>query len=131
MAPTTKTIDPLAEMTRKLAQLQAENDALKAAKAGAITVKVGPSGTLAVYGLGRMPISLYKAQWEAFLAKGLPMVQSFLADPAKAATLAQGKDDKRFEQSKAQAKAAYEAKQAGRAVGAAGTAAPNSGTNGL
>lgn len=129
MAPTkTPAVDPLAEMARKLKALEEENAALKAGKAGAITVKVGPSGTLAVYGLGRMPISLYKAQWEAFLAKGLPQVQSFLSDPAKAAQLAQGKDDKRFEASKAAAKAAYEAKRAG---GAAVGTAPNPGTNGL
>lgn len=47
-------------------QLRAENEALKAAKKSGprrLTMKVSAKGGLSVYGLGRFPITLYKAQW--------------------------------------------------------------------
>jgi hypothetical protein len=61
-------ISPMAtlqDLTIQIAQLQAENEALKA-KATArqvITCKVSDKGCLSVYGLGRFPVTLYGGQW--------------------------------------------------------------------
>ena len=46
------------------ARLQAENEALKAAKTAKITLKMGEKGGVSVYGLGRFPVTLYPSQWE-------------------------------------------------------------------
>ena len=57
----------------ELARMRAENEKMKAALAEAnkprsMTLKVGQSGGLSVYGLGRFPVTLYKEQWERLLA---------------------------------------------------------------
>lgn len=67
------------EMQAELAKLKAENEALKAAKVAGISYKVGESGAISVYGMGRFPVSLHKNQWltvftiqedlKAFIAK--------------------------------------------------------------
>lgn len=55
----------------ELEALVAENDALKAARPTPpprkLTCKVGKSGGMSVYGLGRWPVTLYKTQWQFFL----------------------------------------------------------------
>lgn len=74
-------------MPLTMAQLQAENDALRAKLADrgpGITFKVTVArkpgtngaqdkgslgGAVAVYGLGRFPVTLYKGQWQKLLAK--------------------------------------------------------------
>lgn len=62
------------------AKIRAEEQAKQSAT---VTLKVGPSGTLAVYGLGRNPVALYLSQWENFERSGLvvlsPAFRSFVA----------------------------------------------------
>ena len=40
----------------------------KAKAARTLTLKIGQSGGLSVYGLGRFPVTLYKEQWQKLLA---------------------------------------------------------------
>lgn len=55
---------------QELEALRAENAALKAnvpkPKTG---LKVTEKGGISMYGLGRFPVTLYRSQWEAVLAK--------------------------------------------------------------
>lgn len=82
------------ELLAKLEALQAENEALRAAKNGKVSCKVtepraagenGPAdkgsqgGAVAVYGLGRFPVTLYKSQWKALLAF-VPELTKFITD---------------------------------------------------
>jgi len=53
------------QMTK--AELQAEIEKLKAAKATMLTMKVSQKGAVSVYGMGRFPVTLYKSQWEKLL----------------------------------------------------------------
>lgn len=55
---------------QKIARLESENAALKAAKAkgGKLSLKVSEKGGLSVYGLGRFPVTLYCEQWGRLLA---------------------------------------------------------------
>lgn len=66
-----------------LAQLQAENEALKAALAAAskpkaLALKVSEKGAISVYGLGRFPITLYRGQMERLIAHA-PAITAFIA----------------------------------------------------
>ena len=89
--PTTKnnhsaTLDAsYAEMLAKLAQLQAENETLKVKattrQAQGLSCKVSIKGGLSVYGLGRWPVTLYRAQWERLFAK-VNDIQAFMASHA-------------------------------------------------
>ena len=47
--------------------LRGENAKLRAAKGHGM--KVTDKGGLSVYGLGRFPVTLYRSQWEALLAR--------------------------------------------------------------
>ena len=47
----------------ELARLRAENEALKKAGRGRLSMKVSEKGALSVYGMGRFPVTLYKEQW--------------------------------------------------------------------
>lgn len=58
------------DVQAELARLRAENEALKARKAGAavpLTFKVSAKGAVSVYGLGRFPVTLYQEQWARLL----------------------------------------------------------------
>ncbi len=51
-------------------KLQAENEALKAkanGKPSQFTLKIGESGGISAYGLGRFPVTLYQEQWARLL----------------------------------------------------------------
>ena len=50
-------------LQQQLDKLKAENEALKAKKVRALSMKVSEKGGLSVYGLGRFPVTLYKQQW--------------------------------------------------------------------
>ena len=62
---TTTNPDAFAEYTARIAELEAENEALKAAKpiGGQLTARVGPSGAISLYGMGQFPVSLHGNQW--------------------------------------------------------------------
>jgi hypothetical protein len=47
----------------ELQRLRRENEALKAQLTRGLRLKVSPKGGVSVYGLQRMPITLYKDQW--------------------------------------------------------------------
>lgn len=66
------------QMEAQIAQLQAENAALKAKKAGVLSCKVTEKGGLSVYGLGRFPVTLYKSQWKKLIGF-IPQVEAFIA----------------------------------------------------
>lgn len=68
---TTKPTDPLAEMARRIAELEQANAQLKeaASRTQAMSMSVSSKGAVSVYGLGRFPVTLYPAQFERLLAK--------------------------------------------------------------
>ena len=53
-------------LQQQIAQLQAENNALKtkAAARQTLTLKVSEKGCMSIYGCGRWPISVYRSQAE-------------------------------------------------------------------
>ena len=51
------------ELRAELERLKAENDALRARRPGALSMRVSEKGGLSVYGLGRFPVTLYQEQW--------------------------------------------------------------------
>ena len=51
------------ELRAELERLKAENEALRARRTGAVSMKVSEKGGLSVYGLGRFPVTLYQEQW--------------------------------------------------------------------
>ncbi len=51
------------ELRAEVERLKAENEALKARRSGATSMKVSEKGGLSVYGLGRFPVTLYQEQW--------------------------------------------------------------------
>lgn len=73
-----------AEMQAMILKLQQENESLKRTQAAKISLKVSEKGGLSVYGLGRFPLTLYKSQWAALLARTQD-IQAFIE--ANAASL--------------------------------------------
>lgn len=51
------------QLKAALAQMTAENAALKAQAKSKLSLKVGEKGNVLVRGLGRWPVTLYKSQW--------------------------------------------------------------------
>jgi hypothetical protein len=49
----------------EIERLRAENESLKNKKStdGSLSMKVSEKGALSIYGMGRFPVTLYKAQW--------------------------------------------------------------------
>lgn len=77
----------------ELVALRAENAQLRQAKANAGSViKVTEKGGVAVYGLGRFPVTLYKSQWDKLLGMTdqikafIEANQHLLSEKAKADT---------------------------------------------
>lgn len=65
--------DELAQLKAQLEAANAKIAALQSAPIGKLTLKVSKRGAISLYGLGRMPITLYASQWEAlakFMAAG-------------------------------------------------------------
>ena len=78
---TTNNTDALAEMAKKIAQLEAENSKLKSQPRGKIHLKVSEKGALSVYGMGRFPVTLYKSQWETLLAEDqIATIKAFIVE---------------------------------------------------
>ena len=73
----------------RLAQLEAENAALRAkaaAKIRPVSFKVSEKGAISVYGLGRFPVTLYKSQWERLMGD-MAKLQEFIAANAERLTV--------------------------------------------
>ena len=76
--PVTTTPEKQAELLARLAELEAENAAIKAANVKSVSFKVGPSGGVSVYGLCRnYPVTLYVWEWEK-LFEALPGLKAFI-----------------------------------------------------
>jgi len=56
------------ELQAEIERLRAENEALKRPEKGKLSMKVSEKGALSVYGMGRVPVTLYKEQWLRLLA---------------------------------------------------------------
>jgi hypothetical protein len=57
-------VPDVASIMARMAALEAENKALKEAKAAKSTIRVSPKGAISVYGFGQWPVTLYRDQWE-------------------------------------------------------------------
>ncbi len=55
------------EMLARIAELEAKVAEVEAPKA--LKMKVAVKGGLSVYGLGRLPVTLYRGQWERLLSE--------------------------------------------------------------
>ena len=76
------TPEQVQEIMAQNAKLVAANAALAASVANSakpIYMKVSEKGAASLYGLGRMPVTLYKGQWEKLFANE-EMIKQFLAD---------------------------------------------------
>jgi len=53
-------------MQKEIEKLRAENEELKSKKGrtSELSFKVSAKGAVSIYGMGRFPVTLYKAQWE-------------------------------------------------------------------
>jgi hypothetical protein len=51
------------EMKAELDRLRSENAALKKGASSSIRMKVSEKGAVSIYGMGRLPVTLYKEQW--------------------------------------------------------------------
>ena len=69
----------LADLARRLRELEAENLRLKAASASRINFKVGEKGGISIIGLGKFPTTLYVEQWERLIT-AIPALQQFIND---------------------------------------------------
>lgn len=68
-------------MKERLAELEAENAALKAQNSRAFKIKVSEKGGVSVYGMGRFPTTLYAEQWNMLLSH-VDDIKKFLEDNA-------------------------------------------------
>jgi len=67
------------ELRAELERVRAENAKLKAAKVHKPTLKVSEKGGVSIYGLGRFPVTLYRAQWERLLGMSED-IRAFIAE---------------------------------------------------
>ena len=68
------------DLQAELERLKKENEELKQnRRGGAVSMKVSPKGALSVYGLGRLPVTLSKEQWEKLLGMSED-IKTFLAE---------------------------------------------------
>jgi len=51
-------------MVKEFLALKAENERLKANKSSINGIKASVKGAVSVYGLGRLPVTLYASQWK-------------------------------------------------------------------
>lgn len=66
-----------AEMLAIIQRLQAENEALRKAKQGKLTLKVSEKGAVSLYGMGRWPVTLYRTQWERLIQE-VDQIKAFI-----------------------------------------------------
>jgi hypothetical protein len=75
--------DEVLRLQSELAQLKAENQAMREASArmakAGMSMKISEKGGLSVYGLGRFPTTLYASQWEKLNAM-MPTIMTFLTE---------------------------------------------------
>jgi hypothetical protein len=69
------------DLLAQIEALKAENARLKEAQTSRLSFKVSEKGALSVYGVGRFPVSLCRAQWERLISV-IPQIQKFIQDNA-------------------------------------------------
>ncbi len=67
------------ELKAEIERLKAENEKLKGATRGQLSLKVSEKGGVSVYGLGRFPVTLYKEQWSKLLGMA-DQIHGFIAE---------------------------------------------------
>ena len=67
------------DLKAELERLKAENEALKAKTTRATSIRVSEKGGVSVYGLGRVPVTLYKEQWLKLLEMG-DQIKAFIVE---------------------------------------------------
>ena len=67
-----------AEAKANAAEARATAAEAKSARTGTLTLKVSEKGGISLYGLQRMPVTLYVNQWEKLIAH-VPTLQAFMA----------------------------------------------------
>lgn len=65
------------ELLARIAELEQQNAALKAARIKPIVAKVSDRGAISLYGLQRFPVTLYVNQWERII-EHVPALQAFI-----------------------------------------------------
>ena len=58
------------ELRAELEKLKAENELLKKKNSTGGGLKVSAKGGVSIYGINRLPITLYSEQWKKLIAKG-------------------------------------------------------------
>ena len=76
-APKVATHD--AALLAEIEAMRKENELLKKQSTARIYFKVSVKGGVSVYGLGRLPVTLYYSQWETLIGS-LPSLKAFLED---------------------------------------------------
>jgi len=71
----------LAELDRLRAQNAKLQEEATASAARALSFKVSEKGALSVYGLGRLPVTLYAEQWERLLPKADEILRFIANNP--------------------------------------------------
>lgn len=74
------------QMAQEIASLRAENAKLNSQKTLKGGMKVSEKGAMSLYGLGRFPVTLYKAQWIKLLAQTDEIKAYLLENDSKLAT---------------------------------------------
>lgn len=87
----------LSAMTRE--QLEAMVVAGQRQAKRKLTMKVSKAGAMSIYGFGRWPVTLYKAQWLAVMDMAEDIAQFLEANDS---LLSQGKDDPTFTKAEAE-----------------------------
>ena len=68
------------DLQARIATLEAELKAAKAAKQSMVHFKVSEKGAVSVYGLGRFPVTLYADQWRALLPHAIELEDFLVAN---------------------------------------------------
>ena len=71
-----------AKMQAEIEALKAQNEKLRKAGQGKLTLKVSQAGAVSVYGMGRWPVTLYAGQWERLLEQAEQIVAFIAANAA-------------------------------------------------
>ena len=75
-----------AELLAAIAELRAENEALKQKKVASLKLKVSEKGAVSLYGIRRFPVTFYRGEWERIIAKGKD-IEEFIRQNASVLTV--------------------------------------------
>jgi hypothetical protein len=69
------------DLQARIAQLEAENAALKARAKRGVELRVSEKGGVSLYGMRRFPVTFYREEWERILGMG-EEIRAFMAEHA-------------------------------------------------